>query len=421
MTKKDIELKVYTRDKHSISRRDIPQTALKVLYKLHEEGYQAFIVGGCIRDMLRGYSPKDIDVVTDATPEQVKSIFRNCRLIGRRFRLAHIYFGQEIIEVATFRADEKGEQDENGRVLNHNSFGTIETDVMRRDFTVNALYYNIADFAIYDYVDAMHDMDDGVIKIIGNALERYEEDPVRMLRAVRFAAKLGMRIESETEKSISKQKDLLENIPQARLFDETIKLFLSGHAYNSYQELRIHNLFGCLFPQTDEILNNFTDELATNSRNLIKISLKNTDYRLKHDEPVTIGFIYAAILWPFYKTTYKDKLDKGEHWYNATHESIDFVFSESAKRLGVPMRHKAMIREIWVMQDRLCSKLTAKKKEVLLGNKRFRAGFDFLEMRLKSGEKELREFYDIWVNAQIEMPELVKKKTKKRRRRKVNG
>lgn len=415
---------IYRRDQHPISRQNISKNALNVLYGLHKAGYRALLVGGCLRDLLRNESPKDFDVVTDATPEQVKSVFSNCRLIGRRFRLAHVHFGRDIIEVATFRADEKGQTDADGRVLNHNTFGTLESDVFRRDFTLNALYYDIADFSVIDYVGAMDDIHDSVIRMIGDPLERYEEDPVRMLRAARFAAKLGMRLDAEAEQAIAHKKHLLENIPSSRLFDETTKLFLSGHAVASYEELRIHDLFGELFPATDAMLKQFDDPSHANNKRLIKKALRNTDYRLAHNEPVTIGFLYAVILWPIYDSMLQQKLADGEHWHAAMHDAIDLVFYQASLRVGIPMRFKSMVRDIWVMQSRLASKMNKRRMESVLKHKRFRAGFDFLELRLAAGETDLQDLYELWTQAQIDMPEAVatagddaQQKRKRRRRR----
>lgn len=415
---------IYSRDQHSISRQHISKNALNVLYGLHKAGYRALLVGGCLRDLLLGERPKDFDVVTDATPEQVRDTFRNCRLIGRRFRLAHVHFGREIIEVATFRADEKGDTDSDGRVLNHNTFGSIESDVLRRDFTLNALYYDIADFSVLDYVGAMQDIDQGIIRMIGDPAERYAEDPVRMLRAARFAAKLGMRLDSQTEQAITQKKQLLENIPSARLFDETIKLFISGHALRSFEELRIFDLFEQLFPVTDHLLKQFDSPDIDFNKQLIKRALKNTDYRIKHNEPVTIAFLYAVFLWPVYQGNLRRQLDDGRHWHTAMHAAIDHVFQQAAERVGIPMRHKSMVRDIWVMQSRLASKMNQRRMESVLGHKRFRAGFDFLELRLLAGEKDLQPLYDQWLQAQIDLHEALDSlnsdqhyKSKKRRRR----
>ncbi len=416
--------KIYSRDAHSISRQDLSQHALDVLYGLHKAGYRALLVGGCIRDLLRGQKPKDFDVCTDATPEQIKKVFRNCRIIGKRFRLAHVHFGREIIEVATFRADEKGETNTDGLVVNHNTFGTLESDVSRRDFTLNALYYDIADFSIIDYVGAMEDIEQGTIRMIGNPAERYEEDPVRMLRAVRIAAKLGMRIDPETEQAITPNRKLLDGIPASRLFDETTKLFMSGHALASYEELRIYDLFGELFPATDSLFKDFDNPRCGFYKKLIKQALKNTDYRIKHNDPVTIAFLYAVILWPLYQMVLEKKLAAGEHWYSAMHEAIDFVFQQASQRVGIPARHKSMVRDIWVMQSRLASKVNKRRMESVLKHKRFRAGFDFLELRMLSGEGDLQPLHELWTQAQIDMPEAVAStseekrfKPKRRRRR----
>ncbi len=213
----DQPLRIVSRDEHSISRANISENALKVLYRLNKAGYEAYLVGGGVRDLLLGREPKDFDVATDASPEEVRKLFRNCRLIGRRFRLAHVHFGREIIEVATFRAAHEPESDgavsENGMLLRDNVYGTLEEDAWRRDFTVNALYYNIRDFSVVDYTGGMADLQAGRLRIIGDPHERFREDPVRMLRAVRFAAKLGFRIDPESEAAIRELGYLMEEFP----------------------------------------------------------------------------------------------------------------------------------------------------------------------------------------------------------------
>ena len=221
------QVTVIPREQHAISRKDISENALKVMYRLNKAGYEAWLVGGGVRDLLLGKKPKDFDVTTNATPEQVRKLFRNCRLVGRRFRLAHVMFGPEIIEVATFRGHHEGnvsdrttsQRGQNGMLLRDNIFGSIEEDAQRRDFTINSLYYSVADFTVRDYVGGMKDLKDGVIRLIGNPETRYREDPVRMLRAVRFAAKLGMRISPETAEPIPRLATLLNDIPPARLFE----------------------------------------------------------------------------------------------------------------------------------------------------------------------------------------------------------
>ncbi|MGB5591837.1 MAG: polynucleotide adenylyltransferase PcnB, partial [Gammaproteobacteria bacterium] len=245
------------RPDHNVSRSQISKNALRVLYRLKDAGYKAFLVGGGVRDLLLGREPKDFDIVTDALPDQVRSLFRNSRLIGRRFRLAHVHFGREIIEVATFRAaqdadveDLDRQTDSGGRILRDNVYGDIDEDVWRRDFTCNALYYNIADFSIWDYAGGVQDIEAGTMRLLGEPEARYREDPVRMLRAVRFAAKLGFRIDPASEAPLLELGELLAEVPAARLFDESIKLFLSGHAVQSYELLRRYNLFQHLFPAT---------------------------------------------------------------------------------------------------------------------------------------------------------------------------
>ncbi|MEY3880721.1 MAG: hypothetical protein RIQ94_1517, partial [Pseudomonadota bacterium] len=253
------QVKIYSRSEHNISRAQISENALKVLYKLQKEGYKAYLVGGCVRDLLLGREPKDFDVVTDADPEQIRKVFRNCRLIGRRFRLAHVHFGREVIEVATFRGAAETQNDKQvlnneGRLLRDNVYGTIEEDVWRRDFTVNALYYNIKDFSVVDYVDGMADHKSATLRLIGDPETRFREDPVRMLRAVRFAVKLGFRLHPDCEKSMHQVAELLSSIPSARLYDEALKLFLSGYALQTFEMLRHYGLFQVLFPATENCL-----------------------------------------------------------------------------------------------------------------------------------------------------------------------
>src|SRR5690554_1168508 len=257
--------KIIPRDKHPISRKDISEHALKVLYRLHNSGYQAFLVGGCVRDLILGLHPKDFDVATNATPEQIRKLFRNCRLVGRRFRLAHVVFGREIIEVATFRGhhdtsddestDKVGQQDAEGMLVRDNVYGSIEEDAQRRDFTANALYYNIADFSIIDFADGVKDIEAGVLRMIGDAATRYREDPVRMLRAVRFATKLNMRLDESVAQPIRELAPLLQNIPPARLFEEVLKLFTAGKALANFEMMVEYHLFQPLFPLLKTYLN----------------------------------------------------------------------------------------------------------------------------------------------------------------------
>jgi len=372
------------RSEHGLSRHHISRSALKVLYQLNEAGYEAYLVGGGVRDVLLGRVPKDFDVATNAHPEQIKRLFRNCRLIGRRFVLAHVYFGKEIIEVATFRAHHaKGKAGEgaaeNGRILRDNVYGNIDDDALRRDFTVNALYYDISDYSVLDYANGMADLQAGVLRLIGDPELRYQEDPVRMLRAARFAAKLEMQVAPETAEPIYQLGDLLDCIPPARLYEEVQKLFLTGHALASFRELRNFDLFKHLFSMTDECLDDQQDLL------LIEQSLINTDERITQGKPVAPAFLLATLLWAPLQRIISDfpeqELSDQERMILAAQK----VVSEQAKQVAIPRRIAAVIQEIWVMQPRLTRR---KDKRVwgLIENQRFRAGYDFLLLRASVGE-----------------------------------
>ncbi len=393
------KLKKYSKKEHKLSKKQLPSYLIKVLTGLDKAGYDAYIVGGCIRDLLLDKVPKDFDVVTNATPEQIRAVFKNCRLIGKRFRLAHIYFGRNIVEVATFRSLDKGETDNKGRVLNQNIFGNMETDVFRRDFTINALYYNIFNNTIYDFVGGMEDLQNSILRIIGNAKDRYKEDPVRMLRAVRFVSKLDMSVEEETKKQIKKQKYLLANVPKARISDEIEKFFMSGHAFASFKNLKKYGLFETMFLPTKNAIKEANPKQQKRFKKLIKIALKNTDNRLQQGKPATIGFIYAVFLWAVYLEIYKKSLIEKD-WYVSMHDSISETFSLSNELIVIPNRHKTFIRNIWTMQVRLTGDINKKRIQSILFNKRFRASFDFLEIRLQAGEKKLTNYYKVWVEAQ---------------------
>ncbi|MBU2804803.1 polynucleotide adenylyltransferase PcnB, partial [Acidithiobacillus ferridurans] len=294
--------RVTPRSQHNVSRLQISDSALQVLNGLHRAGFQAYLVGGSVRDLLLGREPKDFDVATDAHPEQVRKLFRrNARLIGRRFILVHVQFGNEIIEVATFRGsangkkDESSEHSETGRILADNVYGSLEEDARRRDFTANALYYNIADRSILDFSTGMEDLRAGRLRVIGDPEQRYREDPVRMLRAVRFAAKLGFTLDVAAQAPIAACRELLQEVPSARLFEETLKLFLTGNAQTSFEHLRQMGLFVALFPQVDALLD---DARYDSARILLQGALQGTDARLLDGKSVTPAFLFAALLWP---------------------------------------------------------------------------------------------------------------------------
>lgn len=396
-------MQVYTRDQHGISRKNMSKSALKVLYRLNQAGFQAYVVGGAVRDLLRGKSPKDFDVTTNATPEEIKSLFKNCRLIGRRFRLAHIVFGREIIEVATFRGhhsetsqtnNQISAQSENGRLLRDNVYGlTIDEDAQRRDFTINAMYYDISDYSIRDYAGGVEDLERGILRLIGDPEKRYSEDPVRMLRAIRFSAKLGMQIEEKTATAIPRMAHLLKDIPPARLYDESSKLFQSGYGADVFLRMRDYGLFAPLFPYVNAFL-----EADNNSQTeqLIVQALLSTDKRIQNGKRINPAFIFAAMLW--YPTLAKAAEMKAEHKmsdYDAFSASADLVIRDQVKTIAIPRRFTAIIRDIWLMQFRL-SRRNGKRAFRLLEQVKFRAAFDFLEMRAAVEGGQLQELASWW-------------------------
>ncbi len=392
-------LRIISRDEHGVSRANISENALKVLYRLNNAGYEAYLVGGGVRDLLLGREPKDFDIATDASPEEVRRLFRNCRLIGRRFRLAHVHFGRDIIEVATFRAAHEssggGAMSENGMLLRDNVYGTLEEDAWRRDFTVNALYYNIRDFSVVDYTGGMADLKAGRLRIIGDPHERFREDPVRMIRAVRFAAKLGFRIDPACEDAIRELAYLMEEVSNARLFDETLKLFLAGSAVETYELLRHYRLFAHLFPETDECLgeeeNNFPHTLLLHA-------LENTDKRIAQGKPVTPAFLYAALLWEPVHRESKLFIDRNMSPIQAMQLAGDAVIDRQVKRVQVPKRFNLQSREIWEWQERL-KRTGGKRALVMMEHPRFRAAYDFLLLRAQSGE-DVQELADWWTQFQ---------------------
>jgi poly(A) polymerase len=445
--------RIIPRAEHSISRSAISPNALRVLYRLREAGYEAFLVGGCVRDLLLGISPKDFDIATSALPEEVKRTFRNCRLIGRRFRLAHVFFGREIIEVATFRAmstadeppveavadldddeadedlldeeldadadestvlaeagphqtgfhggrplaerdrsrhagagngeddDEDRVTDEHGRILRDNVYGSIDDDVWRRDFTANSLYYNIADFSIWDYTGGVEDIAARRLKLIGDAVTRYREDPVRMLRAARFQAKLGFELDGETGTAIAGLKDLLGSVPPARLFDETLKLFLTGHGARSLEVLRRHGLLAELLPTVAAYLDRHPHGAV--SRLLVQ-GLVNTDQRVSQGKPVTPTFLFALLLYgPIAEIIEKQPQEKW-HDIGTIVDAADRAARAAQGRISIPKRFSLGVREMFASQPRL-EQPRGRRALRMLEQPRFRAGFDLLLLRAEMG------------------------------------
>jgi poly(A) polymerase len=430
--------RIIPRSDHSISRSHISPNALRVLYRLHEAGFQAFLVGGCVRDLLLGLDPKDFDVATDALPEQVKRLFRNSRLVGRRFRLAHVFFGRDIIEVATFRAmsapsqgeepladadpedgeaaelddapmDEDAEPEEepdtpparvarsgsesmdevlddrhvdaHGRILRDNVYGTIEEDVWRRDFTANALYYNIADFSIWDYMDGVRDIEARTLRLIGDPETRFREDPVRLLRAARFEAKLGFHLDPATAKPIPALRELLASVPPARLFDETLKLFLSGQGAKSLEVLRRHGLLASLLPTVDAYYETHPGSVV---EKLLVQGLINTDARVVADKPVTPTFLFALLLYGPIAAHIEAAPPARWHELATILDACDRATREAQTRIAIPKRFSLGVREMFGLQPRL-EHPRGRRALRVLEHPRFRAAYDLLLLRAQFG------------------------------------
>ena len=385
-TQKPTAPKIIPRAAHNVSRNEISKSALKVLYRLHKAGYQSFLVGGCVRDALLGLHPKDFDVATNATPEEVRALFGNCRLIGRRFRLAHVRFGREIIEVATFRAaanhaHDDHAHDEEGRIVRDNVYGSIDADVQRRDFTCNALYYNIADFSIWDYVGGVADIERRQLVLIGDPDKRMREDPVRMLRAVRFAAKLDFSIDADAEKAIAQDLPLLVNVPPARLFDEFLKLFQAGFAQRTFNLLRRYGLFGEMFPITEKALGQ-----DPGFHDFVLAALRNTDRRVHSGKSVTPMFLLGVFLWKptvdlAVKRRAEEKMSESQSLSLASYE----LAAEQQRRIALPRRFTVPMREMLALQPRFMQ-TRGKRASKLLDHRAFRAAYDFMLLRAKVGQ-----------------------------------
>ena len=379
---------IHSREHHDISRRDMSRAALNVLYGLNKGGFEAYLVGGCLRDILNGVTPKDFDVVTNATPEEVQKLFRRARVIGRRFKIVHVYFGQDVIEVATFRAlsepDER-EESEHGMILRDNIYGSIEEDALRRDFTLNALYYNIENFALYDFMGSLDDIREKRIRIIGDPERRYREDPVRMLRAARFAAKMQFELEPETEKPIHQLGLSLHQVPAPRMFDEVLKLFLTGHALASMKSLQQLGLLEILIPEAGKHLHDAS--IGPVWHKLIERACINTDKRIAENRPVTPAFLFAVLLWPAVVARTEKHLQHGIPFAPARQKAAGQVIHNQNEITAIPKRFAQVIREIWDMQLRL-DKRQGRHAEVLVADSRFRAGYDFLLLREECGEIE---------------------------------
>ena len=366
---------------HKIDPELVSGNAIKVTQTLQDNGFKAFVVGGAVRDLLLGVPPKDFDIATDATPEQVKRLFRRAFIIGRRFQIVHVMFGQDLLEVTTFRGPsvEQAQKDEHGRVLRDNTFGSQQEDAVRRDFTINAMYYNPATQEVLDYHGGMEDIQAKVLRIIGHPEARYREDPVRMLRLVRFAAKLQFTIDPASSAPITVMAPLINNVPAARVFDEMLKLLTSGHALACLQQLRKEGLHHGLLPLLDVVL-----EQPLGIK-FVTLALANTDERVKQGKGVSPGFLFASLLWHQVLEKWRAYEAGGELAIPALHLAADDVLESQTEKLALQRKIGSDMREIWAMQPRF-ERRNGKAPYKLMEHLRFRASYDFLQLRCASGE-----------------------------------
>ncbi len=430
------QARIIERDEHPISRKQITPNALKVLYRFKEAGFHAFLVGGGVRDLMLGNKPKDFDIATNATPEEIKRLFKNARIIGRRFKIVHIRFGREIIEVTTFRAHHDPQNEiaddasrrqirgldsahsSSGMILRDNVYGDIDQDALQRDFTVNALYYTLDHFRVLDFSTGMEDLDKKEIRIIGDPATRYREDPVRMLRAIRFSAKLGFSIEESTQRPFDQLGHLLNSVSRARLFDETLKLLAGGHAAVTFEKLRNFRLGPYLFAPTLEAMKQA--ELPWGK--LIDLALENTDKRLNLGKSVTPAFLFAAILWPVLKLHLTQPVSLGMNRHQHFIQAANQTFLEQLNYTAIPRRVTSVSREIWELQYRLERK-NKRSIEAAFSHPRFRAAYDFLLLREQAGEnlgalgQWWTDFQNGDTNRKIQMITAVSRPSKRRRKR----
>ena len=404
---------------HGIGREALSHGSRRVCETLQQAGYSAYVVGGAVRDLLLGTRPKDFDVATDAPPEDVHRLFRRSHLIGRRFRLAQVLFGGETVEVSTFRSGNPENTDEHGRVLRDNIYGTREEDAARRDFTLNAFYYDPSDETILDFHHGMRDLRRKTVRIIGDPRARYREDPMRMLRAVRFAAKLGFSVDERSRAPIRELAPLMENVPPARLFDEMLKLLLSGHALECVHRLRIEGLHHGVLPLLDVILEQPMGERFVN------LALEQTDERVRAGKPVSPAFLFAALLWHRVLAAWRTEQKPGMGTIPALYKSMESILEIQTDKLAIPRRFTAVMKEIWALQPRF-EQRSGRRPFNLLANERFRASFDFLALRAASGEVplELSEWWQRFQraghdeqNAMLLAPSPGEHKRRRRRRR----
>jgi poly(A) polymerase len=424
VTHKDAKPAIYGKDKHGIAKEHISRCAKRTCEELQRAGFAAFVVGGAVRDLLLGRTPKDFDIATSATPEEVRSVFRRSRIIGRRFQIVHVLCGPEMVEVSTFRAHfarepDEDNVDEHGRMLSDNVFGTQAEDAMRRDFTVNALFYDPVKEEVWDYVHGMKDLKAKKLVMIGDAATRYREDPVRMLRAARLSAKLGLTVDPRTREPIRDLKHLIDNVPQARLFEEILKLLLSGNAVDCVRVLRELELHHGLLPLLDTALED------PDTGPFAMAALRATDERLAGDKPVSPAFLLAALLWGQVQKSLKRFESEGQTTIPALHSAMHEALDQQRETLAIPRRFDATMKELWLMQPRFLQR-GGNRPYRLLEHPRFRAAYDFFALRAASADapQEAAEWWERFQDANADerdrmlMSDEVGPKKKRRRRRK---
>src|SRR5216110_2776559 len=415
------EPRVFGPETHRVRRTRLSHAARTVIRRLQDEGFRAYIVGGAVRDLLLGIDPKDFDLATNATPEQVKPLFRRAFIIGRRFRLVHVHIGAEVVEVSTFRAAQAGGDatDEHGRLLSDNVYGSHAEDALRRDFTINALYFDPSDESIWDFTGGVADIRAHRLRLIGPPVTRYREDPVRMLRAVRLAAKLGLTLDPATREPIRELAPLMERVPPARLFDEMLKLLLSGHASACLRQLSDVGLHQGLLPLLDVILEQPLGE------RFVTLALAQTDERVLAERPVSPAFLFAALLWHEVLAAWKARMARGERSVSALEYAMDEVLETQCAKLAITRKLTATMREVWAMQPRF-EQRSGQRAYRLSEAARFRMAYDFLALRAASGEvpAELEAWWRAFQSADPEtrkamlLPETGPRKRRRRRRKK---
>ena len=395
------EPRVIEARQHGLSPSDVSPGALKIVDTIQAAGFSAELVGGCVRDLLLGHRPKDFDVVTEAEPETIQNLFRRARLIGRRFRLAHVRMGREVVEVSTYRAlpnvgdDGYEVSEEGGRILRDNVFGDRDSDARRRDFSVNALYYDPVEGVLLDYVGGFDDLNAGILRMIGNPARRFREDPVRLLRAVRFSSRLGLMMDTATEAAMPDARLFLQQVPPPRLFDESLKLLQNGYAEPTFRLMLRYGFVDELLP---EITQHDSAGDVESQTGLVMLALRSTDDRVRMGKPLNAAFLYAVFFWGTVCDQASRFTEEGGAPVQSLHRAISVVLAGAQSRLTIPRRVTAVMFDIWDMQRHL-EKRRKKMVARLLEHRRFRAAYDFYLLRAASGSAD-QTVSDWWTDIQ---------------------